>query len=107
MMDIALAGQMATIECIEQDYEGKSHVCVVLDNDPGKDMGMLRQPGHRFFFDTRKKSSRYQTKRPQAASPLKAEHSGGRHRQHLSRRRRIRGGSGSPPGRVQLPEACV
>jgi hydrogenase maturation protease len=24
---------------------------VVLDNDPGKDMGMLRQPGHRFFFD--------------------------------------------------------
>jgi hydrogenase maturation protease len=23
---------------------------VVLDNDPGKDMGLLRQPGHRFFF---------------------------------------------------------
>jgi hydrogenase maturation protease len=23
----------------------------VLDKDPGKDMGMLRQPGHRFFFD--------------------------------------------------------
>ncbi|MGA8271069.1 MAG: hydrogenase maturation protease [Candidatus Sulfotelmatobacter sp.] len=52
VMDIALAGQIATIECIEQDYEGKQHVCVVLDNDPGKDMGMLRQPGHRFFFDT-------------------------------------------------------
>ncbi len=52
VMDIALAGQVATIECIEQDYEGKSHVCVVLDNDPGKDMGLLRQPGHRFFFDT-------------------------------------------------------
>jgi hydrogenase maturation protease len=51
VMDIALAGQVATIECIEQDYEGKSHVCVVLDNDPGKDMGLLRQPGHRFFFD--------------------------------------------------------
>jgi hydrogenase maturation protease len=51
VMDIALAGQTATIECIEQDYEGKQHVCVVLDNDPGKDMGMLRQPGHRFFFD--------------------------------------------------------
>jgi hydrogenase maturation protease len=52
VMDIALAGQIATIECIEQDYEGKQHVCVVLDNDPGKDMGVLRQPGHRFFFDT-------------------------------------------------------
>ena len=51
VMDIALAGQIATIECIEQDYEGKQHFCVVLDNDPGKDMGLLRQPGHRFFFD--------------------------------------------------------
>jgi hydrogenase maturation protease len=51
VMDIALAGQIATIECIEQDYEGRDHVCVVLDSDPGKDMGLLRQPGHRFFFD--------------------------------------------------------
>jgi len=51
VMDIALAGQIATVECIEQDYEGKHHVCVVLDDDPGKDMGLLRQPGHRFFFD--------------------------------------------------------
>jgi len=51
VMDIALTGQTATIECIEQDYEGKCHVCVVLDNDPGRDIGLLRQPGHRFFFD--------------------------------------------------------
>jgi hydrogenase maturation protease len=51
VIDIALAGQIATIECIEQDYEGKSHVCVVIEQDPGRDMGMLRQPGHRFFFD--------------------------------------------------------
>jgi hydrogenase maturation protease len=51
VLDIALAGQIATIECIEQDYEGKSYVCVVLDEDPGRDMGLLRQPGHRFFFD--------------------------------------------------------
>lgn len=51
VLDIALAGQSATIEALEQDYEGKSHVCVVLDEDPGRDMGMLRQPGHRFFFD--------------------------------------------------------
>ena len=51
VMDIALAGQTATVECIEQHYEGKSHVCVVLDEDPGRDMGLLRQPGHRFFFD--------------------------------------------------------
>jgi hydrogenase maturation protease len=52
VFDIALAGQTAAIEAIEQDYEGKHHVCVVLDGDPGRDMGLLRQPGHRFFFDT-------------------------------------------------------
>lgn len=51
VLDIALAGQTAMIESIEQDYEGKMHACVVLDDDPGRDMGMLRQPGHRFFFD--------------------------------------------------------
>jgi hydrogenase maturation protease len=51
VMDIALAGQAAIIESIEQDYEEKVHVCVVLDSDPGRDMGLLRQPGHRFFFD--------------------------------------------------------
>jgi hydrogenase maturation protease len=50
IMDLALAGQVATVEALEQDYEGKLHVCVVLDEDPGRDLGMLRQPGHRFFF---------------------------------------------------------
>jgi hydrogenase maturation protease len=51
IMDIALAGKTAVIEGIEQDYEGKVHVCVVVDDDPGRDIGMMRQPGHRFFFD--------------------------------------------------------
>jgi hydrogenase maturation protease len=51
VLDIALAGQVAIVESIEQDYEGKSHVCVVMEDDPGRDLGMLRQPGHRFFFD--------------------------------------------------------
>lgn len=51
VLDIALAGQIALIESIEQDYEGKCHICVVLDDDPGRDLGLLRQPGHRFFFD--------------------------------------------------------
>lgn len=51
IMDLALAGKIATIEAIEQDYEGKLHFAVVIDDDPGRDMGMLRQPGHRFFFD--------------------------------------------------------
>lgn len=51
VLDIALAGQIAFIESMEQDYEGKVHVCVVIENDPGRDLGLLRQPGHRFFFD--------------------------------------------------------
>ena len=51
VLDIALAGQIAHVESIEQDYEGKVHVCVVIEDDPGRDLGLLRQPGHRFFFD--------------------------------------------------------
>jgi hydrogenase maturation protease len=50
ILDLALRGQIATVESIEQDYEGQQHVCVVLEDDPGRDLGMMRQPGHRFFF---------------------------------------------------------
>jgi hydrogenase maturation protease len=50
VMDIALAGKSAVIESIEQDYEGNFHICVVVDDDPGRDIGLMRQPGHRFFF---------------------------------------------------------
>jgi len=50
VIDLALDGKIAAIESIEQDYEGKLHVCVVVDDDPGRDMGLMRQPGHRFFF---------------------------------------------------------
>ncbi len=50
VMDIALADKTAIIESIEQDYDGKFHICVVVDDDPGRDIGLMRQPGHRFFF---------------------------------------------------------
>lgn len=50
ILDLALAGKIATIESIEQDYDNRVHLAVVVEDDPGKDMGMLRQPGHRFFF---------------------------------------------------------
>ena len=50
VFDIALQGKIAAVESIEQDYEGKLHICVVLDDDPGRDIGLMRQPGHRFFF---------------------------------------------------------
>jgi hypothetical protein len=50
IFDIALAGKIATIESIMQDYEDKVHIVVTVDDDPGKEFGDLRQPGHRFFF---------------------------------------------------------
>lgn len=50
ILDLALDGEIAEVESIEEDYEGNIHVAVVLENDPGKDLGGLRQPGHRFFF---------------------------------------------------------
>jgi hydrogenase maturation protease len=50
IFDMALAGKTAIVESIEQDYEGQFHLCVVADDDPGRDIGMMRQPGHRFFF---------------------------------------------------------
>ena len=50
ILDLVLAGKIAVIEKIEQDYEGRIQFAVVVEDDPGKDLGMLRQPGHRFFF---------------------------------------------------------
>lgn len=50
IMDMALKGKVAIIEAIERDFEDHIHLAVVMDDDPGRDLGMLRQPGHRFFF---------------------------------------------------------
>jgi hypothetical protein len=50
IMDIALDGQVATVEAIEKDFENRCHLAVVVDKDPGADLGYARQIGHRFFF---------------------------------------------------------
>ena len=50
ILDLALKGKLATVEAIEQDMEGQVHLAVVIEDDPGRDLGILRQPGHRFFF---------------------------------------------------------
>ena len=50
ILDLALKGQTAIIEAIEQDFDDQVHIAVILDHDPGRDLGALRQPGHRFFF---------------------------------------------------------
>lgn len=50
IIDLALRGKCALIEALERDLDDRLHVAVVLEDDPGRDLGMLRQPGHRFFF---------------------------------------------------------
>jgi hypothetical protein len=50
IMDMALEGKVATIEALEEDLEKQVHFALVIDDDPGRDMGMLRQSGHRFFY---------------------------------------------------------
>jgi hypothetical protein len=45
-MDIALDGKIAMIEAVENQV----HFALVLDDDPGRDLGLLHQSGHRFFY---------------------------------------------------------
>ena len=61
IMDMALKGRVAVIEALERDFDGQIHVAVVLEDDPGREFGMLRLPGHRFFFS------------PQELEPLNKE----------------------------------
>jgi hypothetical protein len=50
IFDLALAGQTAIVESIEQDYDERVHLAVTLEDDPGRDLGQARLIGHRFFF---------------------------------------------------------
>ena len=50
IFDIALRDQIAIVEAIERDFENRVHVAVTLLDDPGRDLGMQRMPGHRFYF---------------------------------------------------------
>lgn len=47
IFDLALEGRVATIQAVETDLEGRRHVVVTVDDDPGRDLGAY---GHRFFF---------------------------------------------------------
>jgi hypothetical protein len=50
ILDLALEGKTAIVESIEQDFEDRIYLAVTLDDDPGRDLGRMRQPGHRFFY---------------------------------------------------------
>ncbi len=52
VFDQALAGRAAVVESVMQSVEGDVQLAVVLEDDPGRDLGVARQPAHRFFFST-------------------------------------------------------
>jgi len=52
VMDIVLSGRIAIVEAVERDFENRVHVAVTIEDDPGREFGMDRFPGHRFFFSS-------------------------------------------------------
>jgi hydrogenase maturation protease len=47
VFDLVLADKLATVESLEEDLDGRVHVTVSVDDDPGRDLGPF---AHRFFF---------------------------------------------------------
>jgi hydrogenase maturation protease len=50
VFDRALAGREAIVESLETDLDDNVQLVVIVSDDPGRDLGARRQPGHRFFF---------------------------------------------------------
>lgn len=50
IFDIALEGKIAIVESVERDFDDNVHLAVTVEDDPGRDFGVARQIGHRFFF---------------------------------------------------------
>jgi hydrogenase maturation protease len=50
IFDRAIDGKVAVVDRVDEDMEGLVQLAVVVEDDPGRDMGEMRQPGHRFFF---------------------------------------------------------
>ncbi len=51
IFEVALDGRTAIVHEVLEDYEGRIQLAVTVADDPGQDLGALRRPGHRFFFD--------------------------------------------------------
>jgi hypothetical protein len=50
IFDTYLDGKTAIIEAVEEDFENRIQFAVIVEDDPGRDLGEMRQAGHRFFF---------------------------------------------------------
>lgn len=52
VLDLTLAGRTAVVDAVEEDTDGALYLAVILEDDPGRDVGGLRRPGRRLFFST-------------------------------------------------------
>jgi hypothetical protein len=50
VLDLVLAGKTAIVQALDVDFEGRMHVAVTVEDDPGFDFGTQGRPGHRFYF---------------------------------------------------------
>lgn len=75
IFDLALAGRIGAIESIEATQDGALHVAIVLDTDPGRDLGLARMPGHRFFFTPAELETLPDSERRSDPAPVASEHS--------------------------------
>jgi len=50
VFDVALEGKSAIVEEIVESMEGGVQLAVTVEDDPGRDLGIDRRMGHRFFF---------------------------------------------------------
>jgi hypothetical protein len=50
--DVVLDGKIGIVESVRRDFEDRVHVAVVIEDNPGRDLGLVLQPRHRFFFST-------------------------------------------------------
>ncbi len=50
VLDQAMAGRVGIVEGVDESLDGVVHITVTLEDDPGRDMGEGRFPGHRFYF---------------------------------------------------------
>ena len=62
VFDRALQGRVAVVERLLESVEGQVQVAVTVADDPGRDIGEDRRPGHRFFFSV------------EEVEPLEGEH---------------------------------
>jgi hydrogenase maturation protease len=69
IFEVALAGRTAIVHEVLEDYEGRIQLAVTVAEDPGQDLGALRRPGHRFFFEPREVEPLDPAAAPEDASP--------------------------------------